>query len=78
MEHDDIIRAMNAHVDQLMAVPGVAAVAVGELADGTPCIRVYVVEKTPGHGVLIHGEIEGYPVDVEESGEIRPMEEDDG
>lgn len=75
---DRIIEVMNAHADRLMAVPGVAAVAVGELPGGAPCIRIYVVEKTPEHERLIPSEIEGYPVEIEESGEIRPMEEDDG
>jgi hypothetical protein len=79
MQYADVMRAMNAHAQRLMAVPGVVGVAVGALGDGRPCIRVYVVKRTREHGERIPAEIEGYPVDIEESGEIRPMGgEEDG
>ncbi len=69
----DVIAVMNDHVAALMAVPGVVGVAVGALDDGSPCILVLVVEKTPQHDALIPGVIEGYGVVVQESGEIRAL-----
>ncbi len=76
MSTADIIRAMDAHVDGLMAIPGVVGVAVGALDDGTLCIKVLVAKKTPEHRTRIPKKIEGYPVVIEESGEIRAMPED--
>jgi len=73
MSTEDAIRIMDAHVDELMAIPGVAGVAVGALGDGKPCITVYVVRKTPEHGKRIPKALEGIPVVIEVSGEIRPM-----
>jgi hypothetical protein len=76
MSSGEAIKIMNAHVDELMAVPGVTAVAVGALDDGRPCILVYVVKKTADHNKLIPRELEGYRVVVEVSGEIKPMKRD--
>jgi hypothetical protein len=73
MSTADAIRAMDAHVNELMAVPGVVGVAVGALDDGGLCIKVLVVKKTAEHRKRIPKEIEGYPVVIEESGEIRAM-----
>lgn len=70
---EGIQKAMEAHVDELMAIPGVVGVAIGALKGGRPCILVLVVKKTAENRSLIPVEIEGYPVKIEESGEIRPM-----
>ncbi|MBN1503923.1 MAG: hypothetical protein JW952_02545 [Candidatus Eisenbacteria bacterium] len=69
----DVKSVMEAHVQELMAIDGVTAVAIGELDDGTPCITVYVVEKTDELSDRIPKTLEGHPVVVEESGVIRPM-----
>jgi hypothetical protein len=69
----EITQVMDAHVDELMAIPGVVGVAIGALKDGQPCILVLVVRKTAENRRLIPAEIEGYPVKIEVSGEIRPM-----
>ena len=34
------------HNNELMAVPGVVGTAIG-ICNGMPCIKVYVVKKTP-------------------------------
>ncbi|MFA4946994.1 MAG: hypothetical protein WC674_00605 [Candidatus Krumholzibacteriia bacterium] len=73
MSTDDVIRVMDAHVNDLMAIPGVVGVAVGALDDGRLCIKVLVVKKTSEHRKRVPREIEGYPVVIEESGEIRAM-----
>jgi hypothetical protein len=69
----DIQKVMDAHVKELMAIPGVVGVAIGALDDGKPCILVLVVKRTPETLALIPRMIEGYPVKVDESGEIRAM-----
>lgn len=61
------------HTAELMALPGVIGVAVGEEEDRTPCIVVLVVELTPELERKIPKTLEGHPVRIEESGEIRPM-----
>jgi hypothetical protein len=76
MSIDDAIRVMDAHVKELMAIPGVVGVAVGELESGAPCIKVLVAKKIPDHRKRIPKEIEGVPVVIEESGEFRPMSGD--
>jgi len=73
MSTEDIKRVMDAHVDELMAIPGVVGVAIGALEDGKPCILVLVAKKTSENRATIPPEIEGYPVKIEETGEIRAM-----
>jgi hypothetical protein len=63
---------LQAHTDQLMAMPGVVGVAQG-LCDGRPCIKVFVARKTPDVLERIPTSVEGYPVAVEETGELRPQ-----
>jgi hypothetical protein len=76
MPVQDIKTVMEAHVDELMAIEGVTAVAIGALEDGTPCIKVYVVEKTDALVRRIPETLDGHPVVVEESGVIEPMSGD--
>ena len=71
----DINAVMQAHVGTLMAVPGVTAVAIGALDDGTPCIKVYVEEETGETRRDIPKTLDGHPVVVEVSGKIEPMTE---
>ncbi|MCU0639760.1 MAG: hypothetical protein MUF59_07820, partial [Candidatus Krumholzibacteria bacterium] len=59
MSIEDATRIMDAHVGELMAIPGVAGVAVGALGDGKPCIMVYVVKETAEHRRKIPKELEG-------------------
>ena len=72
----DIKSVMEAHAPELMSIPGVTAVAIGELEDGTPCIKVYVVEKSEELSKKIPARLEGHPVVIEESGEFEPMDTD--
>jgi len=73
MSIDDIKTVMEAHVDELMAIPGVVGVAIGALDDGTPCIRVMLLEDTPELRRRIPDELEGHPVDIDVTGPIRAM-----
>jgi hypothetical protein len=67
---------MEAHVDELMAIPGVTGVATGELDDRTPCILVLTAESPDEIDLGVPDILEGYPVRLLESGEIRPMRGD--
>ncbi len=58
--------------EQLMSVPGVVGTAVG-LCNQKPCIKVFVVKKTPELSQRIPAQLEGYPVSIEETGEIKAM-----
>lgn len=72
----DISAALERLSQQIMTLPGVAAIGEG-LCDGEPCFRVYVVNLTPDVEGRIPSTFEGYKVVVEKSGEIRALSEDD-
>ena len=61
------------HTDALMAIPGVVGTAQG-LCSGQPCIKVFVVKKTPALLRQIPSAIEGYEVAVEETGAFRALD----
>lgn len=46
--------------------------ALGE-RDGGPCIKVFVVEKTPELLEAIPPELDGHPVALEATGELRAL-----
>ena len=73
MPISDINVVMEAHIEQLMALPGVVGVYIGALDDGRPCIKVMVIEKTPELEQKIPKALEGHPIVIEETGEIRPL-----
>jgi len=58
----------------LLAIPGVAAVGEGALPSGAPCIRIYVVKLDDAMRRRLPQTLDGYPVLVEESGEIRAFD----
>lgn len=74
MQEPSVSAALERHSPALIAIPGVVAVGESE-CDGVPCIKVYVAETTPELRERIPGSLEGFPVVVEESGEIRPLDE---
>lgn len=76
MPNRDINAVMDDHVKELMAIPGVVGVAVGALDDGTPYIMVLVVEETSEIIQKVPTVLEGHPVRIVVSGEIRPMKGD--
>ena len=69
----DINLVKEAHTNELMSLPGVVGVYVGELSDHTPCIGVMVVKKTHELEQKIPKVLEGYPVKIDETGVIKPM-----
>ncbi len=58
--------------DSVMSLPGVTGTMIGE-CDGEPCIKVLVVRKTEDLTQKIPSEFEGYPVELEVAGELRPL-----
>jgi hypothetical protein len=68
---DDVIKE---HAPRLMAIPGVVGVYQSLKDDSVTCLKVMVRQMTPEVQQQIPGELEGYPVVIEETGEIRPLE----
>ena len=62
-----------AHTLEWMKTPGVVGTAESRLDDGRPCILVMVIRLTPELRRAIPETIEGWPVRIEETGEIRAM-----
>ena len=68
-----IEQVLDEHSDSLMALSGVVGVGQGECSR-EPCIKVFVVEKTSDLLRRIPSAIEGYPVEVTETGEFRALD----
>ncbi|MFQ5679599.1 MAG: hypothetical protein ACE5HP_09080 [Gemmatimonadota bacterium] len=62
---------------RVMALPGVVGTAIGS-CDDAPCIKVYVVTKSEELTSRIPSTYQGFPVAVEETGEIRAREDTTG
>lgn len=58
------------HERELLAIPGVVGIGTGE-CEGAPCIRVMVDRLTSANRARIPVRLEGYRVEVEDTGEIR-------
>ncbi len=61
---------LQAHGERLMGISGVVGTGEGR-TDGEPCIRVFVTERSAEILLQIPSQIEGYEVDVVETGEFR-------
>ncbi len=70
-----IAAVLEEHTPRLMSLPGVVGVGQG-LCAGAPCIKVFVVEKTPELVGRIGVRIESYEVEITESGEMRALDAD--
>jgi hypothetical protein len=68
----DIEQAFAQHHDQLMEVPGVTGLGIGE-KDGQPAIVVMVGERTAELEARLPRSLAGHPVVVEQSGEISAL-----
>jgi hypothetical protein len=75
MPEKTIDAVLATHTDALMSLPGVAGIAQG-LCEGKPCIKVYVIDKTPQLEQDIPTTLGGYPVVIEKTGEIRALPDD--
>jgi DhnA family fructose-bisphosphate aldolase class Ia len=73
MPEKTIEAVLKEHTERLMSHPGVVGTAQGECA-GKPCIKVYVVKKTPDLMKQIPSDIDGYAVVIQETGDIRALD----
>ncbi len=67
-----IAEVLRENTPGIMAIEGVTGTAQG-LCSGRTCIKVYVVRKTPELAARIPSSIEGYPVEVEETGKFKAL-----
>jgi len=63
---------LDEYTEQWMSIPGVVGMAEGSHA-GKPCIKVYVVERTPKVERGIPTVVHGHAVIVEQTGEIEAL-----
>jgi hypothetical protein len=73
MPNKSLEEVLQEHTNSLMAMSGVVGTAQG-LCDGEPCIRVFVTKKSDELMGQIPPQIEGYLVDVQETGEFRKLD----
>lgn len=76
MRKRPIDAVLEAHADELTALPGVVGAGVGS-RDGQPCITVLVSSAASAPLPRLPGTLEGYPVVVHESGTIRAVDRDE-
>jgi len=75
MPQRDINAVLSDHDQELLAIPGVVGVYSGLRGDQkTPCLRVMALKKTKELERALPKSLEGYPVEIEETVEIRPMQ----
>jgi hypothetical protein len=67
-----IEETLKEHTKALMSIPGVVGTGQG-LCEGKPCIKVFVIQKTPELDRKIPKTLDGYPVVIEETGEIKAL-----
>lgn len=72
MPEKTIASVLVEHKAKLMALRGITGVAIGSCS-GEPCIKVYVAQKNYQLLQQIPSTLEGYRVDVEETGEFRAL-----
>ena len=72
MPAKSIEEVLKEHTDAWLAIAGVVGTAQG-LCDGKPCIKVFIIEKTPELEQKIPDVLEGFPVEVVETGEFRAL-----
>lgn len=73
VEHKTIKTVLAKHSRNLASLPGVAAVAEGE-CDGKPCIKIYLSSDSAEVLESIPKSIEGIPISVSVSGEIKALD----
>lgn len=73
MPQRPIVEVLATHTPELMRVPGVVGTYQGSLADGRPCIKLMVVRVTPELREKLPRTLEGWPVELDETGEIHAL-----
>jgi len=70
MKDEDIEKVIQENAGSFMSIPGVVGLAHG-LYNNENCIKVYVEKKTNKIVEKIPARIDGYIVDIEETGEFK-------
>ena len=65
-----ITQVLSEHIDSLLSLPGVVGTGQG-VCQAKPCIKVFVASSTPALLREIPSTIDGYAVEVQETGEFR-------
>jgi hypothetical protein len=73
MSRTPIAQVLAAHTPDLMRVPGVVGTYEGRDRDGAPCVVVMAARITPELRNAIPRTLEGWPVRIEETGELHAM-----
>lgn len=73
VERRPLAEVLAAHTPRLMAIRGVVGTCEGALDDGAPCFVVMVSALTPALRDSLPKALEGWPVRIDETGEIRPL-----
>ena len=68
-----IEEVLKENTNKWMSIRGVVGTAIGEFK-GKPCIKIFVVKKTPELMKKIPSTLEGFPVDIKQTGEIRALD----
>jgi hypothetical protein len=68
-DRPEIADVLQRHTPSLLAIPGVLGTGEGR-ADGAPVIVIFVARRTSELGRRLPGMLEGYPVEIRESGEV--------
>ena len=66
-------QAIALHSDSIMSIPGVVGLYEGRTDKGETVIRVMLADRTREAMRMVPRKLEGYRVEVEESGPIQPM-----
>ncbi len=75
MGEKPIVKVVEEYAPRWLALPGIVGVGVGE-SGGQPCIKVFVSRRAPETLASIGHSVEGWPVVVEQSGDIRALGND--
>jgi hypothetical protein len=77
MPAPDIREVIKGHADRIMSIDGVVGIARGMSKDNQNCILILVIKDTPELRKRIPGQLEGYPVLIEETGEISAFSDEE-
>ncbi|WP_147094442.1 hypothetical protein [Nitrosococcus oceani] len=66
---ETVVTVKERHEPWIMNFPGVVGTGIGD-CQGTPCIKVYIKEKTPELEQQLPKRIEGFQLDIEVTGPI--------
>lgn len=78
MSRPPIAEVIARHDQALLALPGVVGLYEGARPDGSPVIRVMLARRDPALERRLPRDLEGWPVEIEVTGEIRALPDSGG